>query len=107
MSPERIVDELFFDEVDASAEQGFQLLPHRFEAFAPRAEIGWRIGEGDQDVDIAVRTKLLGEHGVEERKLLDTPLPAEAGDGLVIDRDGRFEGAHVGVLFTVKPLRHL
>jgi hypothetical protein len=70
------------------------------------AEVGWRIGEGDQDVDVAVRAELLGEYGAEERKLLDMPLPAEAGDALLTDRDGRFELAHVSVLFIVKPLRH-
>jgi len=69
MTAEGIRDELLLYQVDASAEHRFELLAHSIEVRSPGSEVRLGIGERDEDIDIAIGTELIGEHGAEQCEL--------------------------------------
>jgi hypothetical protein len=71
-------------QVDPPFEQTGEFVLHLRQIEQRRACVG---SERHQHVDVALRRKILAEHGSEQGELGNLPLAAEAGDPVTVDRD--------------------
>src|SRR5438046_2139182 len=84
--PVGIAQGLLFDQVDLTAEDGFQLGPHPGEV--PESPGRARF-EGEEDVHIAVRPEIGSQDGAEEGEFRDSPTPAKVADAVAVDGEVR------------------
>jgi len=82
MPAEGILQSALFDDVDVSAKQFPQLLPHGDPI--PQAPRRIRM-QTHQYVDVAVGAEIVPENRAEQREFTDQPFPAELGDPIAVD----------------------
>jgi len=81
---ERIPQPTLAGEVDVPAKQLHQLIPH-LDEIEEAALCSWL--EGDQDIHVALRRKVLAEDRAEQGQLADTPSTAEGVDRVLGEGD--------------------
>src|SRR5213078_4362938 len=85
VADKRVLQPPPLDDVGLPPEQDRELGSHLFPAAAPRAPVANPFLELDEDIDVAVGSKLFGtEDRSEEAKLPDSPLPTKLHDCIAV-----------------------